>query len=521
MISSNIARIVFFLLVIGGFAFAAQDAPQSANMPATAPAAQQSANVPAAESTAAQPANAPAPISAAAQPANAPAALPAATQPANVPPEGETLHVLVGKSIVINVQEPLTRVLSSNPQAVETMATSPTQLVVEGKAAGASSLILWDKSGRSQVFDVVADVDISGLRNAIQKTYPNEQLEIEADAGRLILTGTASNPRIAEDLGKMASVYSKEVVNSIVVPLAHDRQVLLEVKFAEVDRVALSQLGFNVFSTGAGNTIGTATTGQFGSFSQVKINDIFGGGFPHFPFEVKDFNVNQVLNVFLFRPDLHLGTIIQAMQAHNVLQILAEPNLMAGSGQKATFLAGGEFPFPVVQPSAGFSSISILFKPFGVKLDFTGIVQEDNTLRLHVAPEVSALDFSNAVTLPGGGTVPAISTRRAETEIELKDGQSFGIAGLLDQRATAQLSKVPGIGDIPVLGQLFRSRSINKTNNELLVFVTPHIVDPVRVATPASAPPKLAVPFLDEKKFDKQAPGNKEVGTTPQGTGAK
>ena len=437
------------------------------------------------------------------------------------PAEGETVHVLVGKSILINVQKPLTRVLSSNPTVVETMAASPTEIVVEGKAPGASSLILWDANGRSQVLDVVSDIDIAALRNVIQKTYPKEHLQLEADGGRLLLTGTASTSHIVEDLGKMASVYSKDVVNSILVPISHDRQVLLEVKFAEVDRAALSQVGVNIFSTGAGNTIGATTTGQFGNFGQQKINDAFGAGTPHFPFEIKDFTVNQVLNIFLFRPDLHLGTVIQALQARNVLQILAEPNLMAISGQKATFLAGGEFPFPIVQPSAGFSSISIIFKPFGVKLDFTGIIQDDNTLRLHVAPEVSALDFTNAVTLPGGGTVPAISTRRAETEIELKDGQSFGIAGLLDQRATAQLSKVPGIGDIPVLGQLFRSRSINKTNNELLVFVTPHIIDPVRVASPPPAQPKLAIPYLDEKKFDEQAPGNKQVGATPQAAGTK
>jgi len=437
------------------------------------------------------------------------------------PAEGETVHVLVGKSILINVQKPLTRVLSSNPTVVETMAASPTEIVVEGKAPGASSLILWDANGRSQVLDVVSDIDIAALRNVIQKTYPKEHLQLEADGGRLLLTGTASTSHIVEDLGKMASVYSKDVVNSILVPISHDRQVLLEVKFAEVDRAALSQVGVNIFSTGAGNTIGATTTGQFGNFGQQKINDAFGAGTPHFPFEIKDFTVNQVLNIFLFRPDLHLGTVIQALQARNILQILAEPNLMAISGQKATFLAGGEFPFPVVQPSAGFSSISIIFKPFGVKLDFMGIIQDDNTLRLHVAPEVSALDFTNAVTLPGGGTVPAISTRRAETEIELKDGQSFGIAGLLDQRATAQLSKVPGIGDIPVLGQLFRSRSINKTNNELLVFVTPHIIDPVRVASPPPAQPKLAIPYLDEKKFDEQAPGNKQVGATPQAAGTK
>jgi pilus assembly protein CpaC len=433
------------------------------------------------------------------------------------PAEGETVHVLVGKSVILNVENPLTRVLSSNPTVVETMAASPTQIVVEGKAAGASSLILWDSNGHSQVLDVVTDLDIAGLRNAIQKAYPREHLEVEADGGRLILTGTASNSRIVEEITKMAGIYAKDVVNSIVVPVTHERQVLLEVRFAEVDRSALTQFGVNLLSTGAANTIGTTTTGQFGGFGQQKITDSRGP--QHVPF-VSEQTVDQVLNIFLFRPDIHFGAVIQALQARNVLEILAEPNLMAISGQKATFLAGGEFPFPIVQPGQGFTAVTIQFKPFGVKLDFTGVVQEDNTLRLHVSPEVSALDFTNALTL-SGFTVPAISTRRAETEIELKDGQSFGIAGLLDHRATAQLSKIPGIGDIPILGQLFRSRSINKNNTELLVFVTPHIVDPVHATTAPPANPKLSVPFLDDKKFDETAPGHKELGTTPQGTGTK
>jgi pilus assembly protein CpaC len=459
MMGSNLARTAFFFLVIGAVSVAGQTTPEAA-----------------------------------------------------APAEGETLHVLLGKSIVINVQSPLTRVLSSNPAAVETMATSPTQVVIEGKAVGASSLILWDVSGRSQVFDVITDIDIAGLRNAIQKTYPNEHLEVEADGGHLLLTGTASNPHIAEDLGKMAGSYSKDVVNSIIVPLSHDRQILLEVKFVEVDRTAATQLGINLFSLN-GKMIASSTTEQFGSPPTITAPT---AGTP------ATATLGSLLNVFLFRPDIGMGAVIQALQAHTVLQILAEPNLMALSGQKATFLAGGEFPYVLAQPSAGVVTYSVQFKPFGVKLDFTGIVQEDNTLRLHVSPEVSTLDYANGVTLPsGGGLLPALSTRRAETEIELKDGQSFGIAGLLDQRATEQLSKVPGIGDIPILGQLFRSRSINKTNNELLVLVTPHIVDPVRVATTAPGEPKPVVPFLDKKKFDEKTPGNKEVGAAPQNAGAK
>lgn len=455
-------------------------------------------------------------VAPASAPAGAPPAQGAAPATSN-PAEGETVHVLVGKSIVINVQSPLSRVLSSNPAAVETLATSPTEVVVEGKAAGASSLILWDATGHSQVLDVVVDLDIAGLRNAIQRSYPNQQLDVEADGGRLILTGNASDPKMIDDLGKMANVYSPQVVNSLRVPLSHDRQVLLEVKFAEVDRTALTQIGVNLFSTGAANTIGATTTGQFGSFGSQEITDRSGP--QPGPFTTQQ-TVNQVLNIFLFRPDIHLGAVIQALQQRNVLQILAEPNLMAISGQKASFLAGGEFPFPVVQPGQGFTAITIQFKPFGVKLDFTGQVEGDNTMRLHVAPEVSTLDFTNALTLEGF-VVPAISTRRAETEIELKDGQSFGIAGLLDNRATAQLSKVPGIGDIPILGQLFRSRSINKSNTELLVLVTPHIVDPVRNNAPAVATPMPSIPFLEKDKFDSQAPGHEKVGTPAQTPGTK
>src|SRR6266446_4791067 len=298
------------------------------------------------------------------------------------PAEGETVHVLVGKSVVINVQAPLTRVLSSNPTVVETMATSPTQIL-----------------------DVAVDLDIMGLRNAIQRSYPKEHLDVEADAGRLVLTGTASNAHIVEDLSKMAGAYSTQVVNSVHVPLAHERQVVLEVKFAEVDRTALLQLGANYFTPGTSHTTGTLSTGQFGgtsiqtsSATTTTVGNTTATSVTATP---PTLNITNPLNLFLFRSDINFGVAIQALQARDVLQILAEPNLMASSGQKATFLAGGEFPFPVVSGSTGIPTVTISFRPFGVKLDFTAFVQEDNTLRLHVAPEVSTLDFSQAVTLSG------------------------------------------------------------------------------------------------------------------------
>src|SRR5947207_2007307 len=452
---------------------------------------------------------------------NAPPQQPTTAQPQasaqqNVSSEGQALHILVGKSVVVNVQAPIIRVLSSNPSVIETLATSPTEIVVEGRAAGSSSLILWDQSGRSQMLDVIVDVDVAGLRSAIERSYPDQHIDVQADGGRLILTGKVTDAKMVEDLTKMAGVYSNQIVNSLTLGISHDRQVLLEVKFAEVDRTRFSQVGVNLFSTGAGNTLGTTTTGQFGGFGTQHITDIAGPGTHNGPFTSEQ-TINNVLNIFLFRPDIHFGAVIEALQQKSVLQILAEPNLMAINGQKATFLAGGEFPFPIVQPGNGFTAVTIQFKPFGVRLEFTGNIASDGTIRLHVAPEVSTLDFTNALAIQGF-TVPAISTRRAETELELKDGQSFGIAGLLDNRAQAQLNKAPGIGDIPVLGQLFRSRNINKSNTELLVLVTPHIIDPVHTSTPPPANPKLSVPFLDRPTFDEHIPGHDKTESAPSPT---
>jgi len=219
------------------------------------------------------------------------------------------------------------------------------------------------------------------------------------------------------------------------------------------------------------------------------------------------------LNIFLFRPDINLAVTIKDLEQKAILEILAEPNLMALNGQKATFLAGGEFPFPVVQGGANVGAVTIQFRPFGVKLDFTGTINPDNIIRLHVSPEVATLDFSNSISI-SGFVVPAISTRRAETEIELRDGQSFGIAGLLDHRAQAQLNKIPGIGDIPVLGKLFTARNINRSKGELIVIVTPHIVDPVKDgSTAAPQPPTYPMPFLDPQRFDKTVPGSQTEGS--------
>jgi pilus assembly protein CpaC len=275
------------------------------------------------------------------------------------------------------------------------------------------------------------------------------------------------------------------------------QEVLLQVKFAEVDRTALTQLGTNFISTGATNTIGTVTTGQFGGFGPQSITP--GGQSATGNATTGSTAINNVLNLFVFRPDINFGTVIEALESKNLLQILAEPNLIAVNGKEASFLAGGQFPFPIVQPGNGFTAVTISFKEFGVKLQFTPVITPNGNIHLKVAPEVSTLDFANALSI-SGFTVPALSTRKAETEFELQDGQSFVIAGLMDNRVTDIYSKVPGLGDIPILGNFFRSKSSQRSNSELMVLCTVRRISP---STEAPTLPKDPKPFLDNSKFDK------------------
>jgi pilus assembly protein CpaC len=427
-------------------------------------------------------------------------------------PEAQSLHVLVGKSVVINMETRLRRVLVSNPISVEAMSTSPTQVVVTAKAVGESSLILWDEAEHSRLLDVTVDLDVAPLRDALQLAYPNEPIQVQAEGDRLILSGTVSTPDVMDSVVKMANVFSKDVINSMSLgEPVHDRQVMLAVKFAEVDRTRVQEMGINLMNLGALNTIGAISTQQFGAPTlgvggQGAVTKGASGSFA----------VTDILNIFLFRPDINLAATIKDLEQKNVLEILAEPNLMALNGQPASFLAGGEFPFPVVQGGTNFTAVTIQFRQFGVRLQFTGFIAKDNTLRLKVAPEVSTLDFTNALTI-AGFVVPAISTRRAETDIELRDGQSFGIAGLLDHRTQLQMNKVPGIGDLPILGHLFRSHNLNRSNTELLVLVTPHIVDPLKSGVSAPAEPLAPIPFLDKLNYDKSLPGY-STGQKPAGT---
>jgi pilus assembly protein CpaC len=306
----------------------------------------------------------------------------------------------------------------------------------------------------------------------------------------------------------IAEAYSKNVVNVLTFGPVGAQEVLLEVKFAEVDRSAITQLGINLFDLGQGNTVALTQTGQFGSLqvhNTAQTTTTNGGTTTTTTTATPPtLNVSDYLNLFIARTDIPIGAVIKALQQKNLLQILAEPNLIAVNGKEASFLAGGEFPFPVVQPSQGFTAVTISFKEFGVQLKFTPVIMPNGNIHLKVAPQVSALDFANALTI-SGFTVPALSTRKAETEFELQDGQSFVIAGLIDNRVTDLYNKVPGLGDIPILGNFFRSKSAQKTNSELMVLCT------ARRISPSTQPPALPVtpkPYMEIDKFDNKKPSD-------------
>src|SRR5215813_6124785 len=443
-----------------------------------------------------------------------PAAAPAAPQQApaapavSAPPQQQTepqgaapLRVMVGKSILINPTERLKRVAVSDPGVANAQVVTPTQILVHGVSPGEVSLLIWDELERSRSFDLRVDVDVTAAAEEEHRVFPDEQINVSPSRSAIVLSGHVSTEDVAKRAGMIAEAYSKNVVNVLTFGPVGAQEVLLEVKFAEVDRSALTQLGVNVLSTGAANTIGTVTTGQFGGFGQQRINDVTG---QTGPFQSQE-TINDVLNLFLFRPDIHLGVVIRALQAKNLLQILAEPNLIAVNGKEASFLAGGEFPFPVVQPGQGFTAVTIQFKEFGVKLRFTPVIMPSGNIHLKVIPEVSTLDFANALTI-SGFTVPALSTRRAETEFELQDGQSFVIAGLIDNRVTNIANKIPGLGDIPILGNLFKSKNFQKSKGELMVLCTVRKISPEMKAPAGPANP---VPFLDNDKFDGKKPEGK------------
>jgi len=386
--------------------------------------------------------------------------------------ESNLVRVPRGNSAVVTLTTTLERVSIANPDIADVLPVSSTEIVVNGIATGSTTLLVWGIDGSRVQYQIRVTPDVAELSEEISRLFPGQGLQVRAVGTSIVLSGTVQDPQVAARALSLASSLSDgaTVVDQISVP---DRpQVLLQVRFAEVNRNALQSLGMNLVRMDPFNPRGDdeAALGTGGVVPFV--GSLLGGDGPD------QFFSDQV-NFFLFQREANVAALIRALRSQGLFQSLAEPNLLAIPGETATFLAGGEFPFPILQGSS--QAVSIQFKEFGIRLSFTPEITNSGAIRMQVAPEVSSLDFGTGLTV-SGFQIPTVLSRRAETVVELQEGETFAIAGLMDNSMTRSVSKIPLLGDIPILGALFRSEDLRQNRTELLVLVTPHLIRPSRVA---------------------------------------
>jgi pilus assembly protein CpaC len=389
----------------------------------------------------------------------------------------QRVSVTAGRSTVVETTFDVTRIAVTNPAIADAVVVRPREILVDGKAAGTISLIVWGGDRRVQ-YDLIVDQPVSALEQQLQQLFPWERIQAAISPDSVVLSGQVSATQVmlrAADVAR-AAFPKASIINMLQVPGASDaQQVMLQVRFAEVNRRALTDVGASFFTgiDGYKDWVGRSSTQQFAA--------------PDFD-NTKGLVFSDFLNLFLFNRQVNMGAVIKALKQTGYFQSLAEPNLIAYNGQEASFLAGGEFPVPIVQGGTT-QTVTIQFKEFGIRLNFKPTIAGD-LIRLHVRPEVSSLDFNNGVLLQGF-RIPALTTRRAETEVELRDGQSFAIAGLIDNQTQTDGAAVPILSQLPIIGNLFKSKADRKERTELLVLVTPRLV---RALNPDEVPPLPTMP---------------------------
>jgi pilus assembly protein CpaC len=419
------------------------------------------------------------------------------------------LNMTVGKSLVIDYPVEIGRISTSSPDVVDAVPATAKEFLLHGKGHGAATVVVWAKNGARTMYNVTVEHNTDPIRKLLAETFPGEEIKIQSGRDSITLIGKVSSKDVADRAVAIAAPMAKTVVSNLTVAASPvEKQIILKVKFAELNRNRADQFGVNLLSTGAGNTPARVTTGQFQPPTISRVSGILGGATQG---TESSFSLSDALNVFAFRPDINLGAVIRALQSEDVLQILAEPNLVTMNGKEANFLVGGEFPVPVLQGGGNAGAVTIQFREFGIRLVFNPVITPNGTIRMYVKPEVSTIDLSNAVTL-SGFTIPALATRRMETNVELEFGQSFALAGLIDDRVADQMNRIPGLGSIPILGQLFKSRNERKSKSELIVIVTPGVVEPLKPGQKQPVPEfkrEFLSPsdtFKHSKKVDPTAP---------------
>ena len=389
----------------------------------------------------------------------------------------QRVPLTVGRSTVLTTDFDVSRIAVTNPAVADAVVVAPREVLIDGKGPGTVSLIVWGPAQRTQ-YDIVVEPGISVLQQQLQQLFPGENIQVGFSDQAIILSGNVSSNAVMLRAGEIALATSPKlkVINMLQLPGGSEsQQVMLQVRFAEVNRRALQEAGVSFFTTVAGfkNNVGRSSTQQFAApdFEEDKL--VF----------------SDFLNLFFLNTKYDVGAVLKALKTTGHFQSLAEPNLIAYNGQEASFLAGGEFPIPVVQGATG--TVTIQFKEFGIRLTFTPQIAGD-VVRLKVRPEVNSLDFANGLTL-AGFRIPSLTTRRAETDVELRDGQSFAIAGLLDNEAQNDAAAIPILSQIPIIGPLFKSKADRAEQTELMVLITPRLVRPL---DPDEVPPLPTTPGL-------------------------
>jgi len=401
----------------------------------------------------------------------------------------ERVLLTAGRSTVLTSDFDITRLAVTNPAIADAVVVEPRQVLIDGKSGGTVSLIIWGASQRKQ-YDVVVDAGVSTLQQHLQALFPGEDIRVSVNDEALTLLGRVSSTAVMLKAAEIAQATASKakVINMLELPgAAGSQQVMLQVRFAEVNRRAIQELGASLFTgaTGYKDFIGRTTTQQFAApgYENLSRTEVNG--------EVTDLEgeitFSDFLNLFVLNTKYNVGAVIRALKSRGFFQSLAEPNLIAYNGQEASFLAGGEFPVPIVQGIS--NAVTVQWKEFGVRLTFTPTIAGD-MIRLKVAPEVSSLDFNNGITLQGF-RIPSLITRRAQTDVELRDGQSFAVAGLLHNTTQEDGAAVPILSSIPIIGHLFKSRADRKEQTELLVLITPQLVRPLE---PDEVPPLPTLP---------------------------
>jgi pilus assembly protein CpaC len=381
----------------------------------------------------------------------------------------QVVSVSKGASALLVNTSAIQRFSIGDPQVAEAVVVSPTEVLINGKTLGTTSLFLWDNSGNIKLYSIEVTADAAGLQRYLTAVLEGEHVDVTASGNVVTLSGQVRDASMANQAVEIAKGTGATIVDNLTTPEAV--QVQLKVRFAEVNKTAAKQFRSQIATLNPhhlddnGDWIGSTNTQQSGANA---------GGFS-----------DGLIDVGLFSGNANIEALILALQSKGDLRSLAEPNLITLPSKEATFLAGGEFPYPAVQGGGGNNAVSIVFKEFGIRLKFTPVITRNGSIRLKVAPEVSALDFSNPLIF-GGFTIPSLLTRRAETEVEMKDGQYLAIAGLMNNTLSDNMTKIPLLGDLPILGQFFRSKDARQNRTELMVLVTPKLILPAD--SPAALP---------------------------------